>query len=174
MSVIAKLSVRDVHNFGTGTLVDMGCVCENDLMANYAGSEEDKLFTKASPWGEARFNLGIFELGASVFQGDQFYAMLVHKDEPGYTENPAGSFLSCPARIASVVDYGGTSKTVNITSDNSVPKELLLRQFNWKMTIDNPGASNQLKPGSDGWWFSLFKAAGTNRNEVIAKAHGRA
>src|SRR3546814_9159944 len=56
MSVIAKLNLLAVRAFGGGSLYEMSCVCQDDLMAMYAKSDEDKLFTNASPWGEARLN----------------------------------------------------------------------------------------------------------------------
>lgn len=173
MSVIAKLDVRGYRPFGTGSLIELGCVCQNDLMAMYADSDEDKLFTKASPWGEARLHVSSgFEFPQAML-GDQFYAMLVHKDEPGFTVQPEGAFLVCPARIASVENMGGTTNRVNITSGYDVPKELALRNFNWSMSIDNPGASDQLKPGTDGWLFSIFPARQFDKSSAIASAHGR-
>lgn len=175
MSVIAKLNLNAVRAFGAGALLELGCVCQNDLMAMYADSDEDKLFTTASPWGEARLNvaLPVGAVGANPSPGSQFYAMLVHKDEPGFTTEPKGAYLVCPARIASVEDFGGNSKKVHISSSFTVPDGLTLRSLSWSMTVDNPGASDQLKAGSDGWLFSLFPAGDFDKASTIAAAHGR-
>src|SRR3546814_3456431 len=81
----------------------------------------------------------------------QFYAMLVHKDEPGFTTEPKGALFVCPARFSHIEDFGGTTKRIHIASGREVPASLALRNFNWTMSIDNPGASDQLKPGTDGW-----------------------
>src|SRR3546814_8721156 len=88
----------------------------------------------------------------------QFYAMLVHKDEPGFTTEPKGALFVCPARISHIEDFGGTTKRIHIASGREVPASLALRNFNWTMSIDNPGASDQLKPGTDGWLFSLYRS----------------
>lgn len=173
MSVIAKLNLNAVRPFGLGSLYELGCVCQNDLMAMYADSDEDKLFTNASPWGEARMNVSLAAQGAHPAQGTQFYAMLIHKDEPGFTTEPKGAFLVCPARISSVEDFGGTSKRVHISSAHNVPDGLALRNFSWTMSIDNPGASDQLKPGTDGWLFSLYPAGEFDKRTAIDAAHGR-
>ena len=173
MSVIAKLNLAAVRPFGQGSLLELGCVCQNDLMAMYAESDEDKLFTNASPWGEAKLSLSLPVESNPASVGSQFYAMLVHKDEPGFTTEPAGAFLVCPARISSVEDFGGTSKRVHITSAWKVPDGLALRNFSWSMSIDNPGASDQLKPGTDGWLFSLYPAGEFDKRTAIDAAHGR-
>lgn len=173
MSVIAKLNLAAVRPFGNGSLYELGCVCQNDLMAMYADSDEDKLFTNASPWGEARINTSLPAAAAHPAQGSQFYAMLVHKDEPGFTTQPKGAFLVCPARISHVEDFGGTTKRVHICSTYDVPKDLALRNFSWSMSIDNPGASDQLKPGSDGWLFSLYPAGDFDKRTAIDAAHGK-
>src|SRR3546814_5748239 len=76
--------------------------------------------------------------------------MLVHKDEPGFTTEPKVALFVCPARISHIEDFGGTTKRIHIASGREAPASLALRNFNWTMSIDNPGASDQLKPGTDG------------------------
>src|SRR3546814_1084290 len=143
MSVIAKLNLLAVLAFGGGSLYEMSCVCQDDLMAMYAKSDEDKLFTNASPWGEARLNTSLGVEAAHPAPMSQFYAMLVHKDEPGFTTEPKGALFVCPARISHIEDFGGTTKRIHIASGREVPASLALRNFNWTMSIDNPGASDQ-------------------------------
>lgn len=173
MSVIAKLNLLAVRAFGGGSLYELSCVCQNDLMAMYADSDEDKLFTTASPWGEARMNVSLPAEAAHPAVQSQFYAMLVHKGEPGFTTEPKGAFLVCPARILHVGDFGGTTKRVHISSAYNVPEGLALRTFSWSMSIDNPGASDQLKPGTGGWLFSLYLAGPFDKRTAIDAAHGK-
>src|SRR3546814_8527960 len=105
MSVIAKRNLLAVRAFGGGSLYEMSCVCQDDLMAMYAKSDEDKLFTNASPWGEARLNTSLGVEAAHPAPMSQFYAMLVHKAEPGFTTEPNGALLVCPARISHTEDF---------------------------------------------------------------------
>src|SRR3546814_11530631 len=104
----------------------------------------------------------------------QFYAMLVHKDEPGFTTEPKGALFVCPARISHIEDFGGTTKRIHIASGREVPASLALRNFNWTLSIDTPGASDQLKPGSDGGPFSLSPPAESDKRPAIDAEHGRA
>lgn len=105
MSVIAKLSIVKVTRFGTGTHVALNCVCANDLMAAYAESEEDRLFTRYSPWGEMTINQPDgFALGR---EGDVFYALILRDGEPMKVLGPEdyfgpfpGSYASCGASAA--------------------------------------------------------------------------
>src|SRR3546814_14963592 len=104
MSVIAKLNLLAVRAFGGGSLYEMSCVCQDDLMAMYAKSDEDKLFTNASPWGEARLNTSLGVEAAHPAPMSPFYAMLVHKDEPGFTTRSEerrvgkGCVITCRSR----------------------------------------------------------------------------
>src|SRR5580698_3636815 len=102
MSVIAKLYAADVRDFGTGSSVTMQCVAENDLMAAYATSEEDKLFSRYSPWGEMRLNQrsgwAVFTSIAEIHPPAApryFYAMLISLEEAG----AEASFDGCAAYI---------------------------------------------------------------------------
>jgi hypothetical protein len=173
MSVIAKLIVRGSSAFGPGVLVEMGCICENDLMTNWTSlkDDEDRMFTTASPSGDARLNLAVSPQFPQMNQGDDYYFVLTHKDEPGFTENPKGCFLTSKARISHVTDFGGTTKYVEICSEN--PQQYAtLQRFGWKMSIDNPGAYNQLKPGTGGWLLSIFPCKSFTIRTAIDAAHG--
>lgn len=169
MSVIAKLSLNAIRDFGAGALYELSCVCQDDLMAEYAGSEEDKLFTRFSPWGEARIHLRSGAQFPQAHLQDAFYAMMVPKAE-GREGHPDGAWLSSPARIASMTDFGGSSRQVEICNSHDVPVGNAIANFNWRMSVDNPAASDQLVPGSDGWTFSLWNAGDFTRDAAIAAA----
>lgn len=167
MSVIAKLSVSKVTEFGTGRLVELHCVATNDVMAAYAGSEEDKLFTKYSPNGEIKLNQGPDAcLGK---QGDVFYVMVLHARELSEEKSFAGAYACCPLRVNAVTDYGGNSKRVEM---RNVAKGRGVDGLSWNMSIDNPPASDQLKPGCDDYWVAFYPADRFDRDQAIRAAHG--
>lgn len=176
MSVIAKMSIRAVSRFGHGSLTELGCVCANDLMAQSAGSEEDKLFTKASPWGEAKLSgPDGFQLGkpADGFgDGTTFYFVVVWADEapadPEKLNAFNGATLAFKGRCASLLDLG-YSKTVEFAADRQADRGV--DRFAWKMMVDNPGAYEQFKPGAD-CWIALYPVERFDRNQAIAAALG--
>lgn len=166
MSVIAKVSIRAIHDFGSGRLIELGCVCENDLMAAYAGSEEDRLFTRYSPWGEIKLHQP--EGWIMGKQGDAFYVMLMRLEEAGNQEFP-GTHAFCPARIKSLTDFGDNqAKTVEIINEG---KSKNISSFNWKMSVDNPGATNQMLPGRGDYVIAFYPAERFNRDSAIGAAH---
>lgn len=177
MSVIAKLSIRQIKPFGMGQAVELGCVCANDLMTAYAESEEDKLFTKYSPWGEMTINQpGGFVLGKV---GDVFYAMVIREGEPmpedqgrfGGGKFP-GSVAHASAACRSMLDMGDNqAKTVEFV-DHLKDQANGIDRLAWKMSVDNPGATNQFKPGATDYWIALYPEASFDRDQAIAAAHG--
>lgn len=114
MSVIAKMNISQVSEFGHAKLIEMTCVCTNDLMAAYAESEEDKLFTKYSPWGEIKLHQpNGYCIGDSQ---DQVYVMILRDHEVDDKSFPKSLAFS-KARIVSLTDFGDNSaKKVEIAS----------------------------------------------------------
>jgi hypothetical protein len=174
MSVIAKMSIQKISEYGTGSHIDLSCVAQNDLMAMYAGSEEDKLFTQASPWGEMSLNQPRgFAIGK---QGDQFYVMILRDSEAG-DKNFPDAYASCKARCISLTDFGGTSRRVEFCDhthkaySDSI-KSVRIEGLNWKMTVDNPPAFAQFEPGKTDYWIAFYPASSFDRNKAIAAAHG--
>lgn len=171
MSVIAKMYVAAIRDFGDGRLVDLSCVAENDMMAAYAGSEEDRLFTKYSPWGEARMTVPLGML-ANVVENDKFFVIASRDAEKTSFD---GAVVLVEARCSSLTDNGTESKRVEFMNryrSNSEPLlEGVAKAFNWRMSVDNPGASNQFVPGTEDWTIGLYPAAAFNRDEAIAAAH---
>ena len=175
MSVIAKLSIRGVTPFGTGQLVELACVCENDLMTAYATSEEDKLFTKYSPWGEMKVSQpNGFSLGrpGDVFgEGSAFYVMVLSDAEAPEDRIFAGANAWCPVKIT-VTDFGdGQAKRLEFCNSGANEHHKGVDRLNWKMSVDNPAATDQIKAGS-GYWVVFYPVASHDRNGAIRAAHG--
>lgn len=168
MSVIAKLNVSDVRDFGSGALIELSCVCANDLMAAYAESHEDKLFTKYSPWGEARLHV---EAGVKLpLKGDQYYLMILADDEAGEQPHPAAD-LRTKLWVQGVTDRGeGAAKQLEMMGGKDPSG---ITAFNWRMAVDNPGATNQLKAGSSGYTVGFYPTVRFDRDETIAAAHSK-
>src|SRR3546814_14035258 len=110
MSVIAKLNLLAVRAFGGGSLYEMSCVCQDDLMAMYAKSDEDKLFTNASPWGEARLHTSLGVEPAHPAPMSKFHDMLVHQQHPGFPTQPKAATIVRPAQISPPQNFGPTPK----------------------------------------------------------------
>lgn len=171
MSVIAKMIINGISEFPNGRLVELGCVCENDIMAAYADSEEDRLFTKYSPWGEIKLNQPSgFALGG---RGDKFYVMLGRANEiSDFGFSRAVAF--CPARVVSLTDFGdGAARRVEICNGYRKAEAHGVESFNWKMSVDNPPATAQFKPSVDDYWIAFYPAGeGLDRNAAINAFHG--
>lgn len=179
MSVIAKFAVRGVSHFGTGQAVDLSCWCENDLMAAYATDEQDKLFTKYSPWGEMRVNtLEHFPLGKA---GDEFgpasafYVMCLSADEAGEiadaeTRAFPGATTFLKAECKSLLHLAGDERVVEFRLSGKQPHRGV-EGFAWKMAVNNPGATDQMKPGGV-YWIAFYDTDRFDRNAAIRAAHG--
>lgn len=181
MSVIAKFATREVVQFGTGSLISLSCWCENDLMAAYATDEQDKLFTKYSPWGEMRINTfennPLFHAHSDYNQASAFYVVLLSAAEAGEIGDTearafAGATIFAKVRCKSLTDFGGGTKNVEFTLTEKQPHRGV-DGFNWKMAVDNPGASDQFKPG-ELYFMAFYDATKFTSREAIRAAHGHA
>ena len=169
MSVIAKLYAQGTTPMGSNMLLALTCVCENELMAGKTPSNEDILFSQYSPSGEARLILaGGGEHG--VLAGDQFYFIFQKSAEQ---PNLDGAFGASRMNVQSITDFGGTSKQVQLVSENRTAPDpsWTIQNVNFKIMIDNPRASDQFKAGESGWWLTVYKATSVTMHEVIAMAH---
>ena len=168
MSVIAKLYAQGTTPMGSNTLLSLSCVCENALMASYTPSNEDILFSKYSPSGEARLILAGGDYG--VLAGDQFYFIFSKSSEQ---PNLDGAFGSSRINVQSITDFGGTSKQVQLVSENRSAPEAnwSIQNVNFRIMIDNPGASDQFKAGEGGWWLTVYRADKVTMDQAIALAH---
>lgn len=176
MSMIAKLSINKITQYGHGALVELNCVASNETMAFSAGSEEDKLFSQASPSGSmhvqqpAGHALGNGPVGLA--QGEQFYAMCLGEDEhrdPDFK----GAYAFVLAQCGSITDFGGTSKQLQFRAGSSQYSKAARRGvegFWWQMSVDNPRASGQIVAGKN-YWIALYPVEKFTRDEAIAAAH---
>lgn len=196
MSVIAKFMLRDVTDYGMGRLSRLSVICENDLMAAYAKDHNDKLFTRYSPAGEIAINhrdgwtLGqVEELGniAGNPPAPAYYVMLLGDDEapdPGTEEAKArhagafpGAFAVCQVQCFSRTSFAGDTVRVEFRElqARDEHKAMFWRsvdRLNWKMSVDNPAASDQFKPGQS-YWCAFYPAGpgGFTYRQAIESAH---
>jgi len=175
MSVIAKMKLDGTLDFGSGAVTKLSCVCENDLMAAYAKSDEDRLFTKYSPWGEMKLGhkfvdkhgLPKFPVGKSVY-----VIALRGKERPIC----AKAEHVHPARCHVVHDFG-TTKQVEVSHDgwsksahNPKPDDFP-GEFHWRMSIDNPPAVAFFEPGKADYWIAFYDADEFSIHDALGDAH---
>lgn len=130
MAVIAKMSINAARVFGNGTLLNLGCVCENGLMAHYSPENEDAVFTKYSPAGECGVTVpNTVELSGT---GSKYYVLFRPYDD-GEFEQAAFGVIGV---VSQVIDWGQSKQVVMTGNDG----------MSLKMTIDNPNASVQFVP----------------------------
>lgn len=173
MSVIAKLNIRAATAFGTGNLIELGCVAENDLMTAYATSEEDRLFSQYSPWGEMKVcQPAGYSLGSApdfVSPAKAYYVMMLADAEVADPAFP-GAYAVCKVRLQ-LTDFGdGRDKIVEFHSDGGKDDGRGVDKLFWKMSVNNPGALRQFIPGP-GYWLAFYPADKFTRDTAIAAAH---
>lgn len=171
MSVIAKVSIAEVTPFGTGNMVRLSCIAANETMLFASPSEEDKLFTQASPSGEIKLMqpasrlLGAAPTGPD-WRGAQFYVIVLFGDEaePAKASGFDGAYAWTQANLTSITDYGGTTKHVEFTEGRANHQRDQVAgkgidRMNWKMGVDNPGAYNQFKAGATDLHVAFYPCA---------------
>lgn len=186
MSVIAKLMVRNAVDFGTGSFIELGCLCDNDLMAAYAESEGDRLFTKYSPWGEMRLHQ---RSGWAVFTKDEqhvadpsikpaaFYVMLLDLDEVADEAQLKKASTYLKVGCHSKTKYAGEGSRVELREsfqkeENAYGRrDLVVQKLSWKMQVDNPPAEERFVPGRE-YWLAFYDARVFDRDGTIRSAHG--
>jgi hypothetical protein len=161
-AVIAKLQITSSRSFGSGCLTVLNCICENDLMAAYAESEEDRLFTKYSPWGEAHLGACLATgVEISSLDGRRFYVVTVNGQQPC---RGAAKVVAC--RVVAITDFGDNqAKRVEVASEYAEKTAL-----NWKMSIDNPPAVAFFEPGKGGYRVAFYDADEFTRDTALADA----
>jgi hypothetical protein len=185
MSVIGKMSVHQQQKFENtydrGWKVNLGVVCENQFMAHYHPENENVVFTRYSPSGSADIHFDnepcipkkIVEYNGETreINGELYFVYLRQTERPQIENALFFSPLKCYSRT----EYGTDLVTVELNSphvDRSTkidPKQP--RRVNIKLGIDNPGASNQFEPGTDGWWVVAYSANDLSIDEALALAH---
>jgi hypothetical protein len=182
MAVIAKMNVNDVKEFPEGVhKFFLSTVCENGLMAHYNPENEDAVFTKYSPCGQCEITVGP-ELEKPE-KGSQVYVMF---HEAHGTPSFEGACFAKLARVGYVTDYGqskqvalGTAAPLWSQEENrliELPVDLIPenravggRDFELKLTIDNPHASVQFVPQGL-YLISFYDASKLTMDEVLRLA----
>ncbi|ESQ85427.1 hypothetical protein AEAC466_04490 [Asticcacaulis sp. AC466] len=165
MSVIAKVAVRGVEKQYNLYRVEAYCQAENQLMAQYADpTDEDLLFSRASPSGEMRAK---FPEDPHMVEGDQLYVIFTRAPQPR-------AWHWSKARVQSVTDYGGVTKEVRICSPHSYGRPDLaaneLPDFTFKISIDNAGASEQFQPNDADWVVGLYRSSQVTMDQALQLA----
>jgi hypothetical protein len=196
MSVIAKLSVQNRIDFSTGSLVELSCVASNEVMAAYAGSEEDRLFSRYSPSGSIRLHQAA---GWAMFPEPQaayverdptkpwsppmFYVMLIGLDEsgaqPSFGDQIAYTQVECHS--VSKYAYDGVRVELRDVRGWRDPEKLdkahwrdrggVIEKLSWTMHVDNPPAEGQFVAGRK-YWVAFYPVGEFDRDQAIAAAHG--
>jgi hypothetical protein len=164
MSVIAKLQITSCRDFGkTGFMTTLQCVCENDLMAAYSEANEDRCFTRYSPWGEAQLGKCLVTgVPVDMLKGRKFYAVALRgSEQPAFK----GAAAVVPARVAEVAKTGPDNGRVEIVTFKGDVG------LNWRMSIDNPPAVEFFEPGACDYFVAFYDAIEFNMDEALASAH---
>jgi hypothetical protein len=165
MSVIAKMEIEDCKSFGkTGWLTRLKCVCENDLMAAYAEANEDRLFTRYSPWGDCQLGACLVSgVDVATLKGRKFYMVTLREEQP---PKCAGASITLKARCVEVARTGKDSNRVEVASAYCEDRGL-----NWRMSIDNPPAVAFFEPGESDYFVAFYDAERFTMDEALADAH---
>jgi hypothetical protein len=175
-AVISKMRVKTVRDFGkSGTLTTLECVCENDLMAAYAQAEENRCFTKYSPWGEAVLGVCPFSGSIEAMRGKSLYVVVTKRGD-GFISPRAQAMCWDPrrtyldVRCHSILDMGDNqAKTVEVCQSYTGEKV----GFNMKTAIDNPPAVEFFKPGADDYRVAFYDAEVFDRDSALADVFDR-
>jgi hypothetical protein len=185
MSVIGKMSVQsektfDNSQYDRGHRVTFNVVCENQFMAHYHPENENVVFTKYSPSGSAELHFDkpivipkkIVEYDGKTHEvnGEVYFVYLRQEERPQLENAVFFSPLKCYSRT----EYGTDLVTVELSHNHYSDRNLDAKQprrISIKLGIDNPGASNQFEPGTDGWWVVAYSANDMSTNEALALAH---
>jgi hypothetical protein len=152
MSVIAKMTVNSVREFGSARLIKLGCIYEYDGL-NGEGYE-DRRFTKATPWGEGDLTTphdGFREperIGEGYGATQNLYLLFVAKpSDPNFDAEPMGgaSALIMPVIVRRFIEWG-SSRQIEIVLDRDAAHEPN-SALNLRLAIDNPGAHEQFEEG---------------------------
>lgn len=171
-AIISKMKIKTQRDFGSsGTLATLDCVCENDLMAAYARSEEDRCFTKYSPYGEAQVGASLLSGACNLMGGEQLYVVVTRRED-GYECQGAIKLWKAErhfinARCVCVTDFGdGQAKVVEM-AQSYVDEKV---GFNMKTAIDNPPAVEFFVPGKDDYRVAFYDAKAFDRDTALADA----
>lgn len=170
MSVIAKMKLDGTLDFSGSPLSKLSCVCENDLMAAYAKADEDKVFTKYSPWGEMKIASGFRDKKGNTqfFPGQKFYVVaLKSATKPACAK--AAHVHPCSTRV--VHDFG-SSKQVELAYDpriaGSAPSNSMDENVA-KVVTDR--VSGMVSPATKALWMERIAKLSTAIKEARQRAN---
>lgn len=182
MAVIAKMNINTDKEFPVGIHeLSLTCVCENGLMAHYSPENEDAVFTKYSPGGNCKVQVGAgVALPDKVENGHGQVYVLFHEldDVPSFD----GCLFAALARCGHVDDWGTSKKVFLGTAaelwedgrkialpEINIPANKLTKTFEYDITIDNPAASVQYKPLGL-YWVTFYDASKLTMGEALKLA----
>jgi hypothetical protein len=187
MSVIGKMSVQKAETFDKGQAVELSVVCADALMAHYHPENENVAFTRYSPSGSATLHFdkpvelpkvpASWEDASGVHEYEkpcELYLIYSRQEERPSIE---GAAFFAQLRCASRTEYGTDHRMIELCTVYH-PREHAFaaneaRLANLKLGIDNPPASNQFEPGTDGWWVVAYRADQMTMEEALAHAHAQ-
>ena len=180
MSVVAKMRANQKPRlFPEVQQVDLDCVCDDRLFTINTPVpgrvSENQTFSQASPQGNCRFQLPTSE---PVGMDEDFYLIFQEGIECPPME---GALVVSKVRCMSVTDFGGTSKQVDVCSvyrdydhqarqpaADAHPRQTW--SFHLRMSIDNPAASIQFRPGDTTYWLGIYRARDFDLPAALADA----
>lgn len=164
MSVIAKMNVADVREFGETNLIKLSCVYENDGL-NGEGWE-DRRFTKATPWGEGDLSTPHIKFE----KGQQLYLVFAKAGLGGESYRPlSGCLASMFVRCNFVEPWPGTKHIEFVKDRKHEPDVNPKASLNLRLAIDNEAASSQFEAGQT-YYLSVYDAANTTLRDAAAGA----
>jgi len=194
MSVIAKLSVNAFAAFSTGSMVELSCVASNEVMAAYAGSEEDRLFSRYSPSGTIRLhqaaNWAVFTDPQTAYverdptqpwERPMFYVMLIGLDEAEAPVFKDVAYVQVECYSVSKYAYDGIRVELRDVRGWRDPEKAhshrdrgdAIEKLSWTMHVDNPPAEGQFVAGRK-YWVAFYPVGQFDRDQAIRAAHGHA
>lgn len=176
MTVIAKVTVQEIRQFGEIRSAHINCVCDDRLFTINTPVpgrvSENQTFNRASPWGTGQIAL---KGDAHLNERDELYLVFSRSAEGRLVER---AIAGGPIRCVAITEFGGTSRHCEWSSSDRLKKygqrgEVIaggtdLDRFNLKMQIDNPHASLQFEAGSDDGWLHIFRADGVTVGEAVS------
>lgn len=145
MSVIAKMNVQSVREFGDASLIKLGCVYEHDGL-NGEGYE-DRRFTKATPWGEGDLTTPHAGFHDAPPTQSLYLVFAARPEDPNFDAEPmgGGALVVMPVLVKRFIEWGA-SRQVEIVVDREAEHEPE-SAINLRLAIDNPGAHEQFAEG---------------------------
>lgn len=185
MSVIGKMQVQKAETYDKGQNVELSVVCADNLMAHYHPENEDVVFTRYSPSGSGTLHFDVpIDLPnvPTTFTADgeersyekpcELYLIYMRQPE---RPNIEGAAFFAQLRCNSRTEYGSEYRLTELCSIYHPSEHVFApneaRLANLKLGIDNPPASNQFEPGTDGWWVVAYRADLITEAEALALAH---